>query len=140
MSGFTDFAEILEQKIRKEIENEYDVDHSQAVNMNEPDYTYMSWILGQTPKMSTQNGFQHTLYKQYQPKQQPRPAHKFNSEQEQAFHKICEYASAFKDNFTLKELKQAFRQAALITHPDQGGSSMKFIEIQKAFQSLQSLF
>ncbi len=38
--------------------------------------------------------------------------------------------------FTLAELKQAYRQQALINHPDRGGSSEKFRRVQAAYEYL----
>jgi curved DNA-binding protein CbpA len=139
MSDFTDFAKILEQKIRREIEQEVNFDSGPSSETEGSDYNHMSWLLGQTPRTLNQKGFKNTLYQQYQPKVKPRPSHQMNANQKEAYFTISQYVCEFKDNFSAKDLKQAFRLAALMTHPDQGGSATAFVKVQQAYVCLQTV-
>lgn len=67
------------------------------------------------------------------------PAHSMNPEQSQAFASLQSYHSLLKNNFSFAELKSAYRQAMLKTHPDQGGSSESFQEAKKSYQILAAL-
>ncbi|MBL7546068.1 MAG: DnaJ domain-containing protein [Bdellovibrionaceae bacterium] len=45
------------------------------------------------------------------------------------------------EDFTLEELKKAYRKLALIKHPDrQHGSAVQFLELKKHYEILCALF
>jgi hypothetical protein len=152
MREYSDFAKILEEKIQLNHNNDNNQSLADSSYETGLDYSHMSWLLSQMSsrshsqnmKSNIKNTVQNTLYKHYKPrpkpKLQPRPTHVLSQQQSLAFKLIKYFASEIKDNFNLKELKQAFRVAALATHPDQGGSPEDFIKIQKAYQELNTVF
>lgn len=68
-----------------------------------------------------------------------RPAHILNETQTAAFAEIIKHSPYLPVGFTLRELKSAFRQAALITHPDRGGSGESFQSAKKSYHILEAL-
>lgn len=43
------------------------------------------------------------------------------------------------DFFTKDQLREAYREKALATHPDRGGSEKEFLEVQEAYEHLDSI-
>lgn len=67
-------------------------------------------------------------------------AHDLSPEQKLALEFFNRYTKLSLE-FGAPELKKAFRKVALKVHPDRkGGSSREFLELQKAFSNLSSLF
>lgn len=69
-----------------------------------------------------------------------RPSHKLSELQLSALSLLQTYCPALADNFTFQELKTAYRQSVLKTHPDQGGNSESFQEVKKSHHILLALF
>jgi hypothetical protein len=76
------------------------------------------------------------------PMSRPRPeapAHVMTSEQNVAFIQLASLATQLQNNFNRVELKSAYRQAVLKTHPDQGGNSESFQGVKKSYHILLAL-
>lgn len=70
----------------------------------------------------------------------PRPPHSLSALQQDAFTLLKSYTLQLDAGFNLRELKSAYRAALLQTHPDQGGSSESFFQVQQSYQILLALF
>lgn len=67
----------------------------------------------------------------------PRTAHNFNTEEHSAFQALNGYLSTpLHPGFYTQELKSAYRQALLKTHPDQGGTAESFQQVRKSYEIL----
>jgi hypothetical protein len=73
-------------------------------------------------------------------KRTPLPAHKLSDRQLQAFEYFLDTSWPLAKDFTAEELKSAFRQLALRTHPDRGGTQQLFVELKKNYDILKSIF
>lgn len=73
------------------------------------------------------------------PKAALRKSHLLNEQQSQALQVLMAYTQVLRDNFNLHELKSAYRNAVLKTHPDQGGNSETFQDVKKSYQILLGL-
>ena len=74
-------------------------------------------------------------------KQRPvttRSPHVLNEAQSAAYACLLRF-SHLADNFSLVELKAAFRAAALKSHPDRGGNSETFQAVKKSYHILEAL-
>lgn len=71
--------------------------------------------------------------------QRPRPAHALSPSQKQSFEFLKTYIHDLSEGFTGAELKKAFRQTAMILHPDQGGSPEQFMELKAHYETLQEV-
>lgn len=165
MSQFLEFADILRKELKKDLENElfqrenqalskqnsgviFDSIHSKHSSLNtefpsEIDVfpTGFSWLLGQKSEAHKIASIeQSTLVKarqQYGVKIRPRPAHKLNSEQQNAFRFFLSFGIELVNNFSSQELRAAWKKLAFKTHPDHGGSSQMFQKAQQSYLSLQ---
>ncbi|OFZ30233.1 MAG: hypothetical protein A2622_10355 [Bdellovibrionales bacterium RIFCSPHIGHO2_01_FULL_40_29] len=68
-----------------------------------------------------------------------RTPHSFTPEQSEAFESLSKWSSTLTNSFNKIELKSAYRQALLKTHPDHGGSSESFLLTKKSYEILRSL-
>ena len=151
MGNFTSFAEILEQKIRREIETDYAQDlaltrelQASPVPHSAP-FQSLEDTLITLPKMHFQSPRFFT--KAYQtsrgPKAVPKPLmpHALNEVQQQAHQFFVKYQEVLSMSFTVQELKKSFRRLALRFHPDREyGSATHFAELKKAHESLVEVF
>ncbi len=68
-----------------------------------------------------------------------RKPHLLNDEQKAAFKTLAFYQEQlFSEAFSVAELKSAYRQALLKTHPDQGGTAESFQGVRKSYEILQA--
>lgn len=138
-TNFEKFADILEQKIRKQIEAEM----SPKPSEKQPQHNEAADLLGQLltavnpVHFSTRSGLQRYPHKAVKPK--PRPAHKLNGEQCISYDFMLRQGSPLANNFNRKELESAFRALALKLHPDQGGSTEMFRKLLEARKVLSGL-
>ena len=149
MGQFTSFAEILENKLRKEIEgairSEIRTETKSEPTSNtsfQPDV--ISLLLGRVSPVKASNLTKASLYHQHRPKVRPqappKPAHKLTAEQSKAFQQFAAWGLGLADNFSSKDLKTAFRKRALKAHPDQGGNTLEFYQLQECYSALISVF
>lgn len=158
MSGFMSFAETLERKIRKDLENGQYHDssfgdfHSEKAEFS-TDYANLSYILGRTLAHDGQKASQKisrtsgknppktplkSPYDQYRPKPKPRYPHNLSNEQTGAYTLLCRY-SELHPGFQAHELKKAYREAVKAAHPDLGGAPEIFANVQAAYQILKTV-
>ncbi len=143
MGSFDSFAQVLEKKIRAQIESEMNSTQSTQSNIRTqiPAETWGN-LLGQIqPQRFTQEqkGLNYHRHRKPPPHPAPRPAHKMTAEQLTSFQFFKSHGSDLADNYTLKELKSAYRKLALKIHPDQGGRADLFMTLQQAFAKLQKV-
>lgn len=66
-----------------------------------------------------------------------RASHQLNAEEKMAYDLLNSYQStSLHPGFYGKELKSAYRQALLKTHPDQGGTAETFQQVKKSYEIL----
>lgn len=142
-TGFEKFADILEKKIRKQIEAEIFASQSPAKTETltvslEGNELLGSLLTSLNPvHFYIPTGMKKYPHKTVKPK--PRPAHSLNPQQAHNFQFMLKCGAHLPDNFNKRELETAFRALALKLHPDQGGSTEKFLHLLEARKSLQSL-
>ncbi len=159
-----DFIEILGEKIRSQLLEELGQNdlnpHSlhQEVSMNagkndspsdsrsnppgaQPYVkTTESSLLGQMNSQQFRLNFTATKYQEMKKPTPPRPAHQFNEAQKAALHYFKRHGFELAANFSMKDLKGAFRKIALKIHPDQGGESIEFQTLLLQREALELLF
>lgn len=141
MSEFQSFAQVLEQKLRRKIEQELRLSQttkpSPASEIPSPMWTN---LIGHMAPQRFENQSRGQVYHRNRPAPKPRPAHKLTAEQMQSFHFFKCHHSELADNFSKADLKSAFRKLALKLHPDQGGKADQFLSLKLAFENLSSVF
>ncbi|MFN7728534.1 MAG: J domain-containing protein [Bdellovibrio sp.] len=155
MGSFVEFADILEKKIRREVERELRTEpfsrekspfSSEKVSLSsefpsEFDELPLgfAWILGQGPSLKVQPQQERTGHKAYGVKVRPPTPHCLNPEQKRAFDLFSQLGTKLCPAFRAGDLRRAWRKAALATHPDHGGTAEAFRQAQAANQVLQSV-
>jgi hypothetical protein len=155
MGSFHTFAQVLEQKIRREIEKDYQqAPHSSSASPSEMTFNgthskvetetngkpeTWSHLLGKVETVHFKETKKGDLYHRFRPAPKPRPAHVLNPDQQQAF---AFFQSQFNlaANFTRADLQKAFRVLALRFHPDHGGKSHHFQSLVRARKELETIF
>lgn len=138
MGKFIEFAEVLEQKIRKSWMSEQRPSEPQAKvqDIEDTSPTCLAQLLGKQPiYRSTLTG-----NKAYQRFHKPRPAHRLNAAQIAALAFFKSQGQELSASFSKRELKKAFRALAIRLHPDHGaGSSGDFIVLKNAYDLLSTV-
>ena len=143
MGHFNEFAQTLEKKIRRQIEEEFFGPQAprmtQAEVHDELPLGY-AWLLGQEDLAQ-----KHTLQKQkahsaYGVRPKPARPHHLNAEQTQAFELFQRLGAVLTPAFNRDELKSAWKKAARATHPDFGGDGAAFGSARAAWLVLQTVF
>ena len=131
MSFQASFKQILKEKM-----NEGTEPKSQTTLQGNSDPAHLAYLMGHTARLTP--GPPTKTY--------PRPAvrpvrkpHHFNPAQTLSFNFMKSWVNSLNDNYSEMELKKAFRQAALILHPDKGGSTQLFWELKGHYEILQGL-
>lgn len=142
------FAEILEGKMANEAypEDQFQMENqpfSEGMSLSSRrDFDYIDYQLVSEMK-DFQREIQGQRLKKLYPRPvftaKPRPAHSLSEVQKMSFLRLQKWSPALSEGFTKKELKAAFRQAALRTHPDQGGTALLFKQCQDDFRNLSIL-
>ena len=138
MSDFINFAQALENQIRRELESECNEGPESTWN-GESDYVFLGYLLGQTPQSPRTHSYQKSPYVRFHKPPPPRPAHKMTPDQLESWTYLKSFDSQLGNNFSNQDLKRAYRMALLRTHPDQGGSNDKFWKVQEAYTALKTL-
>lgn len=147
MGRFQDFAEVLASQIRQEIEASLEA-KSTFQNPRSPLFpsenelfpSAMAWLMGQIekheedPVLNLRSG-----HRAYGVRPKPRRPHRLDARQTEAYVFLKTHATELPPGFTLRELKSAYRQAALRLHPDQGGDAALFRELHAAVTCLQAV-
>lgn len=141
MSHFQSFAEVLEQKLRRKIEQELREEKSaETSHTTETPSPMWTNLIGHLQPQHFQMQSKGQIYHRNRPAPKPRPAHTLTAEQSQSLHFFQCHNSDLADNFTKADLKSAFRKLALKLHPDQGGRSDQFLSLKLAFENLSTVF
>ncbi len=135
MSFQASFKQILKKKLNQE----------QSFEVEEPTFTqseksldpsHLAYLIGNIGRLSN-------LHRGGYPPPKIRPvrkAHNLSELQRQSYDFFRKWVHGFSDAFTEPELKKAFRQAAIVLHPDQGGNTVLFIELKGHLEILKVLF
>lgn len=135
----TSFWDILEGKIKKEALSQRE-NPPTSTFAPETEIPGLAWLMGQKTAVSplkTQVG--HKKYGVQPRPPRPRPDHKMSSVEHSAYMKMARYCSDLRANFTESELKKAWKTTAKRTHPDLGGTSEAFREMQQCYEILKAL-
>lgn len=98
------------------------------------DPAHLAFLMGHIGKKT----FKGTIRSPYKPT--PRKPHILDESQTKSFGFLKEWAQELPEGFTFRELKAAFRKAALRLHPDQGGNCGDFLSLKGHYLNLQSIF
>lgn len=137
MGRFLEFAELLEDKIRREIRAGENVETPRFPSETELFPSGMAWLMGRVPSAAPSTIRARSVYGV---KTKPRPAHRFDATQTESFLFLKTRVPELENNFSPRELKSAYRRAALILHPDQGGTNETFRDLHRHFENLRRLF
>lgn len=140
MGRFIEFAEVLEAKIRRDLQGGKASKSPQFPSentKNDVSPSGMAWLMGQVQVKSPSAGWARRAYGV---RAKPRQPHHFDATQAKSFSLMRSYLPEFDSGYSPRELKVAFRRAAFMAHPDQGGSSEAFRELKAAFDNLRQVF
>lgn len=141
MGAFHSFAQILEKKIRREIEKEFQAESSFSEGKpSEIQSELWTHLVGQMNTFRFQSEQNASVYHRNRPAPRPRPNHTLSESQTLAFDFFQSHKAVLAANFTRTDLKKAFRLLALRLHPDQGGNTADFRTLLTARAELEQLF
>ncbi len=153
------FAQILEGKIRKDIEasmssssnSQQNVDNSGAKTARknqesfgqrseiDTDPAHLAYLMSQLKTAKTSISPLKSSYPKPAPR--PRTEHSLTPLQSRALRFFTSHGVDLGSAFTAKELKKGFWTLAKKLHPDHSkGSGAPFIELKSAYRELQTLF
>lgn len=132
MSFQASFKQILREKMGEKASSSPGMNTSNV----HADPAHMAYLLGQISRLEFQ-----TPRGQYPaPKVRPqRKPHNFSATQKLSYEFLKTWIHDFSEGFTANELKKAFRQVAMVLHPDQGGSTQQFVELKDHYENLRTL-
>lgn len=99
--------------------------------------SHLAYLMGQIERREFQTNRGQYPRTQVRPQRKP---HVFTASQKQAFEFFKCWIHGLSEGFTATELRKAFRQTALILHPDHGGNAQQFMELKEHYAVLQSIF
>ncbi len=102
------------------------------------DPAHLAYLMSQVGKFEFRNTRSQYPKPAVRP-QRPRPAHNLTASQKLSFEFLKTYVHDLSEGFTATELKKAFRQTAIILHPDRGGSAELFIELKAHYEELKAV-
>lgn len=148
MGRFLEFAELLEDKIRREIHlqegyfpSENDLAQSKTENSNFDNSPLgMAWLLGELERKATVSTKGKSAYGVTARPPRPRKPHVLNVEQTLAFEFFRRETPELNPGFTLREVKMAYRKSAMVHHPDRGGYAENFRTLSASYLVLQQIF
>ncbi|WP_295904410.1 J domain-containing protein [uncultured Bdellovibrio sp.] len=132
MSFQASFKQILREKMS---ETSSSSQGNSSANLH-ADPLHLAYLLGQINRLEFQ-----TPRGQYPaPKVRPqRKPHALSASQRLSYEFLKTWIHDLSEGFTASELKKAFRQTAMILHPDQGGNVQQFLELKDHYENLRSL-
>ena len=131
-----DFRPSFKQILRGKLAEESTVSTA-SESYNQVDPAHMAYLIGQLEVFKMRGKKQHYPAPKERPQRKP---HSFSPLQKQAFTFIKGWIHDLPEGFTANELKRAYRQAALLLHPDRGGSAHDFIELKTQYENLKTVF
>ncbi|MDG0817732.1 J domain-containing protein [Bdellovibrio svalbardensis] len=135
MSFQASFKQILNEKMNG---SQTSHDHSsseKAADLNS-DPANLAYLMGHIGRFE----FQMKRGQYAAPKVRPqRKPHNFSTHERLSYEFLKTWVHDLPEGFTDSELKKAFRQAAMILHPDQGGNTTQFMELKEHYTTLKAL-
>jgi hypothetical protein len=132
------FHSILEQKIRSQRTQDSQTFTSHSARPADQDPAHLAFLMGALQRTAFSRPVT-TLYPSA-PKPPP-PPHLLSESQQVAYGFLVAHGGDLGPAFTQKQLRTAFRRAALRLHPDMNkGTSGPFIELKKYYAELGQLF
>ncbi len=112
---------------------------SEASTHLSSDPANLAYLMGQVGRFEFQKP--HVQRGQYAaPKVRPqRKPHNLSASQHLSFEFLKTWIHDLSEGYTESELKKAFRQAAMILHPDQGGNTTQFMELKEHYTTLKEV-
>lgn len=132
MMSQASFKEILEEKLTGARSTPRD---DSFVMNNDP--AHLAFLIGQIRKV--ENASTKGKYPAQKVLRPARKPHAFTEAQQCSYLFFRMEIADFSEGYTEAELKKAFRQLALIFHPDQGGSVQKFMQLKEHFMTLNQV-
>ncbi|WII71443.1 J domain-containing protein [Bdellovibrio sp. 22V] len=132
MSFQASFKQILREKMGQNTASSLG---NEASHLNS-DPAHLAYLLGQIGRVELQTPRGHYPAPKVRPQRKP---HSFSPSQRQAYEFMKSWIHDLSEGFTATELKKAFRQAALILHPDHGGNAQDFVNLKHQYEVLQSV-
>lgn len=143
MSFHANFKDILNEKIKsKESLNSPEKQAFERENIKcyspekDLDPMNLAFLMGQIHRSTLTIGRGKYPAPKVRPQRKP---HNLSNLQQQSFAFVKKWIHDFSEAFTEGELKKAYRQAALILHPDQGGNVQDFLELKKHIEILKGI-
>ncbi|MBV2169605.1 MAG: J domain-containing protein [Bdellovibrio sp.] len=133
MSFQASFKQILREKMGSQTSSS---EGKSAFTVNE-DPAHLAYLLGQISRLEVHSPRGHYPPPKVRPQ---RKAHNFTSAQRLSYEFLKSWIHDLSEGYTGSELKKAFRQAAMILHPDHGGSAQQFLELKEHYETLQGIF
>ena len=160
MGSFHSFAQVLEKKIRKELEQEFHMGSSSSRQQPElkSEQTSQSqagargqgsacaraelWnvLVGNLDPIHFSAPTKGQAYHGQRKPSPPKPPHQLSALQQWAAGFFTDRGISLSPRFSSNELQSAFRKLALKMHPDQGGSPAEFQNLMTARSELAQLF
>lgn len=100
------------------------------------DPAHMAFLLGKIHKRDSR--LPRGQYPVSKVRAQRKP-HNFTPAQRLSYEFLKSYIYDLPEGFTATELKNAFRQAAKVLHPDHGGSTHLFMELKGHYETLSTI-
>lgn len=109
---------------------------SETITNLNSDPANLAYLMGQVGRFE----FQKPRGQYAAPKVRPqRKPHNFSTHERLSFEFLKTWIHDLSEGYTDSELKKAFRQAAMILHPDQGGNTTQFMELKEHYATLKAL-
>jgi len=132
MNAQASFKEILEEKLTKTASAPRD----ESFVMNS-DPAHLAFLIGQIRRVeNTTPVGKYPVKKVLRPARKP---HVFTEAQQASYMYFRLEIADFSEGYNEAELKKAFRQLALVLHPDQGGDAQKFMALKDHFRTLNQV-
>lgn len=129
------FQASFKQILREKMGSETFVNASEESLLN-ADPSHLAYLIGQISRHEFNSPRGHYPRPAVRPQ---RKAHSFSPSQKEAFDFLKNWIMDLSEGFTASELKKAFRQAAMILHPDHGGDSQQFMTLKEHYNCLRPL-
>lgn len=118
----------------------YDANPTENFNAGWESSLEPAWIAQLIASLPPIKSIYRPLYIYQKNKTTQRQPHFYSEIQMQAFQSLNQFlVSPLQLGFYSSELKSAYRQALLKTHPDQGGSAETFQQVRKCYEILKPL-
>lgn len=128
------FEQILQSKIKEQSQAGAFRQSDESLDPQGVDPAHLAYLLGRVTRPGALPRGKYTV------RPLPRAPHTLTESQLQSYAFLRNWISDLSEAFTRTELKAAFRQAALLLHPDRGGSAERFMQLREHYRALDSIF